>query len=364
MQDRHEGHIQLPRTIIVLAMLSFTVVPAAAQELSPNQIYAQAAPAVVLIIGHGPGVKGSGGTGSIIDANGLVLTNAHVVVEETSQQPYPQLSVYLKPDRVTGNQEKDLSRRVAAHMVAFDRGLDVALLKMDSPVAGAVLQLGDPALVRIGDRMVAIGHPEQGGLWTLTTGVISAEFENFQKIPGKDVFQTEASFNRGNSGGPLLDAYGHQVGVNTSIARKAADGLAITSINFSLKSSVVREWLGRQGVQVAYADMKAVPPIVSVPSVQTPTVPRVTSAPPTSNGTPSKPQAPDVASPPRVEGQAIPPAAAPTAPSKPERSAPETHVPPPPRPYDLDRLVQGLKATEKDLEGLMDEMRSKTRPKD
>lgn len=330
---------------------------ATAEDLSPNQIYAQAAPAVVFIAGHGPGVKGSGGTGSIIDADGLVLTNAHVVVEEGSRQPYPQVSVYLKPERVTGNQEKDLSRRVKARVVAFDRALDVALVKMESPAPGMVMKLGDPGQVRIGDRVVAIGHPEQGGLWTLTTGVISAEFDDFQKIPGKHVFQTETSFNRGNSGGPLLDAYGHQVGVNTSIARKAADGLAITSINFSLKSSVVQTWLKQQGVQVAYAarptegpvaSAPAAPPVAPLPAIPEPSVvPQKPNAPPTPVIPPASP---------RVEAPSAPPVS-------PSRPAPEAQVPPAPHPYDLDRLVQGIEAAEKDLENLMGEMRTKTRPR-
>ena len=76
----------------------------AAQELTPFQIYAQAAPAVVFIAGYGPGQKGNGGTGSVIDPAGLVLTNAHVVIEEGTQQPYPQVAVYFKPERVTGIQ--------------------------------------------------------------------------------------------------------------------------------------------------------------------------------------------------------------------------------------------------------------------
>jgi len=353
--------------LILLAVLFVRPCTASAQELSPYQIYAQAAPAVVFIAGYGPGLKGMGGTGSVIDSSGLVLTNAHVVVEDASHQPFPQLAVYLKPDRVTGNQEKDLSRRIKARVVAFDRALDLALLRLEAPAAGLVpLTLGDPDQVHIGDRVVAIGHPEQGGLWTLTTGVISAEFEDFQKVPGKDVFQTEASFNRGNSGGPLLDAYGHQVGINTSIARQSADGMAIVSINFSLKSSVAQVWLKKQGVQVAYAlrpaDQPAVssstPPAPVTPSVPAPSVPVApTVPPPPATQSPSVPAKPEVPpAPPRVE-------APPALPATPSRPAPETHVPPDPHPYDLDRLVLGLEAAEKDLENMMDEMQRKTRPR-
>src|SRR5262249_54626788 len=81
---------------------------------------------------------------------------------------------------------------------------------------------------------------------TLTTGAISSVVKDFQGVDGKDVFQTEASVNRGNSGGPLIDAWGHMVGINTCISRRAADGLAITAINFSLKSSVPVEWMKKR----------------------------------------------------------------------------------------------------------------------
>jgi serine protease Do len=304
------------------------------------------------------------------------------------------VAVYFKPEKVTGIQEHDLNRRVKSRVVAFDRSLDLALLQLETTPSGiAPLILGDPEQVRIGDRVVAIGHPEQGGLWTLTTGVISSEFEDFQKIPGKNVFQTEASFNRGNSGGPLLDAYGHQVGINTSIARQAADGMAIVSINFSLKSSVAQIWLKKQGVQVVYAirpadqsagsaSVQAVPPVVPTPSVpavpEMPTTPSLPSAPPlpqdpskapssgvpTTPGLPASPTMPPQPSPPSVptvpspaphaKGSTVPP-------GTPSRPGPEAHVPPDPHPYDLDRLVQGLEAAEKDLEDLMGEMQKKTR---
>ena len=127
----------------------------------------------------------------------------------------------------------------------------------------SVVDVSESGRARIGDRVVAIGHPEQGGLWTFTTGVISAEVENFNGVKGKHVFQTETGLNRGNSGGPLLDGEGRMIGVNTAIARVASDGLPITSISFSLKSSVATQWLREQGVGVradAAADWTACSP--------------------------------------------------------------------------------------------------------
>src|SRR4029078_3426485 len=138
---------------------------------------------------------------------------------------------------------------VRAKVVAYSQPLDLALLKLDSVTESLpVINVSESGRVRIGDRVVAIGHPEQGGLWTLTTGVISAEVDNFNGVKGKHVFQTETGLNRGNSGGPLLGGGGRMVGVNTAIARVASDGLPITSISFSLKSSVATQWLMEQGV--------------------------------------------------------------------------------------------------------------------
>ena len=173
-----------------------------AGDLSPREIYESSSPAVVLIMGYShSGQRGTGGTGSIIQQDGLVLTNAHVVIEEHTGQPYPRLTIYLKPDRVTGDRKMDLSRSGKARVVAFSEPLDLALLKLDGPPGPfPVLELDDSDKAEIGDRVVAIGHPEQGGLWTLTTGTISAEFENFNATKGKSVFQTETGLNRGNSG--------------------------------------------------------------------------------------------------------------------------------------------------------------------
>src|SRR5215470_7792571 len=223
---------------------------AGGQDLTPREIYERDSSAVVMIIGYSnSGQRGSGGTGSIIQQDGLVLTNAHVVIEEQTGKPYPRLTIYLKPDRVSGDPKADLSRGGKARVVAFSQPLDLALLKLEGPPGPfPVLELDDSDRIEIGDRVVAIGHPEQGGLWTLTTGTISAEFEDFNATKGKSVFQTETGLNRGNSGGPLLDANGRMIGVNTAIARVAPDGQPITSISFSLKSNVAKQWLREQGV--------------------------------------------------------------------------------------------------------------------
>lgn len=321
--------------LVIFALIGLAVREAG--SYTPKEIYQTIGPGVVLILASDDGRAGSGGTGSIIRADGLVITNAHVVINKETNQPYRRLSLFLKPDRVTGNMDKDLTRRVEGNLLAYDAALDMALLRMENPPAGlTVVSLGDPENAAIGDPVVAIGHPETGGLWTLTTGTISAEIENFNGVKGKDIFQTETSLNRGNSGGPLLDGRGAMVGVNTLISRKAADGLTITSINFAVKSSVARRWLATQDVTVPYESPTQSPP-ASVP------------APPPAVEKPVTPAQKSEA------GAKIPPLDA----KKPvTEEKPAAQILTEKRPYDLDRLIADRM---KEMEDLMKEMQKKFR---
>jgi len=308
-----------------------------AGDLTPREIYERSSPAVVMIIGYSNSdQRGTGGTGSIIRQDGLVLTNAHVVIEEQTGKPYPRLTIYLKPDRVTGDRKVDFSRSGKARVVAFSQPLDLALLKLDGPPGPfPVLELDDSDRTEIGDRVVAIGHPEQGGLWTLTTGTISAEFDNFNATQGKSVFQTETGLNRGNSGGPLLDTYGRMIGVNTAIARVAPDGLPITSISFSLKSNVAKRWLREQGVSAQEA---------LAPSDTSSLDKSVVRSTPLSSGQTTQ----------AAKSPAVPMIASPSPPPE----APAQTVTSP-RPYNLDRLISERSRAEAELEDMIKEMRGK-----
>jgi serine protease Do len=237
----------------IAAAVTFSSLTAFA--LPPKEIYKKAGPAVTLILGSDDGRQGSSGTGSIVTPEGKVITNAHVVLNQAGR-PYKTIYVYLKPPKITGDNAKDLTNRYKGRVLAFSPPdeLDLAVIQIESaPASLPTINFANPNNVEVGDEVVAIGHPEQGGLWTLTTGTVSTVILNFNGVKGKDVFQTEASVNRGNSGGPLLDEQGNMVGINTMIARQAADGLTITSVNFSLKSSVAVLWLGGQGMGLAYA---------------------------------------------------------------------------------------------------------------
>ncbi len=225
-----------------------------ALAMTPRQIYKTKAPGVVLIVASEKNAaSASAGTGSIIQADGTIITNCHVIFDTSTDTPFESIHVFLKPKRVTGDMNKDLSRHFAGKVIAYDKNLDLALVKMIKPPANlTVITLGNPGQLGPGDETIAIGHPEQGGLWTITRGVIGAEIDNFKGVRGKDVFQMDTSLNRGNSGGPLFDIRGYQVGVNTAIARKGANGIAITGVNFALKASVVKKWAASQKVLLAY----------------------------------------------------------------------------------------------------------------
>jgi serine protease Do len=297
---------------------------AAAPVLTAKEIYQKDAPSVVLILAGRPTGQGELGTGSVIDAQGRVLTNAHVVIDDKTGAPYPQVRVYLKPAKITGDPKEDLADPITAKVARYDRALDLAVLSLDRAPRVPALNLGDDAGVETGDPVVAIGHPEQGGLWTLTQGVVSTVLADLGGVPGKDAFQTDASINRGNSGGPLIDRSGTIIGINTSMARKAADGLTITSVNFSIKSSVARRWLGGDERPAAVASA----PAESAPAAAAP-----------------------VAAAPRADDHAAP-APAPVATLPP---APKTQpvIVTPAKPYVAEDLVQ---KEMKELEDMGDEM--------
>lgn len=342
---RYKGAALLAHSGVLWVIVGLILCIAAPVEAStPAQIYATAAPAVVLVVASSEDGAMSG-TGSIIDPSGLVLTNSHVIFDREAKAPYRKLWVFLRPDRVTGNDKTDLTRRLQATLVAHDPELDLALLKVEGSTSTLpVLPMGDPASIAIGSHVLAIGHPEQGGLWSLTTGVISAEWENFTQVPGKHVFQTETGLNRGNSGGPLIDENGQQIGVNTSMARKAKDGLAITSISFAVKSSVAKEWLAKQGVQVAYA--KSFPPAGQGKDSAAPQVGG--TAQPTDSG-------------PRQALPSAKPQPAKVLENQPEAKPEAGPGLPPVRPFSLDRLMRGLAQVSEDLESQMDQMQEEIR---
>jgi len=153
--------------------------------------------------GDGGGMRGQGlGSGFILAADGLILTNHHVVANATD------IRVRLTDDR-----------EYVAKVVGKDAATDVALIKLTSPPKGLVpVVLGDSDALRQGDFALALGSPF-GLRETATLGIISAKHRGGVNSgnPFDDFLQTDAAINSGNSGGPLFNLRGEVVGINTAI---------------------------------------------------------------------------------------------------------------------------------------------------
>src|SRR6266403_3646429 len=186
------------------------------------------------------------GSGFIMNGNGYILTNNHVVDESTEVQ------VKLGD-----------GREFTAKVVGRDPKTDIALLKIDA--AGLpVIPLGDSSALQVGEPVMAIGNPF-GLEETVTTGIVSATGRVIGGGPYDDFIQTDASINPGNSGGPLINARGQVIGINTAIVSRSGGSVGIGfAIPVNLAKPVVtqlasagrvtRGWLG-VGIQSLTADL-------------------------------------------------------------------------------------------------------------
>jgi putative serine protease PepD len=197
-------------------------------RLAPTQVgrvYDAAAPGVVSVQA-GP----ASGTGFVVNRDGTLVTNAHVVGSaETAQVSFG-----------------DSGRTVAAEVLGTDVSSDLAVLRVDPGSVNGLrpLQLANSERVRVGDAVVAVGNPF-GLDRTATAGIVSAVGREIRAPDGfqiDHVIQTDAPINPGNSGGPLLDARGRVIGVNTQIAT-GGSGSGNVGIGFAVPSNTVREVL-------------------------------------------------------------------------------------------------------------------------
>jgi len=131
-----------------------------------------------------------------------------------------------------------------AKIVGFDEPTDVALLKVDADARALTpLDLGDSERVQVGDAVVAIGNPF-GLERSVTAGIVSAlqrTIESPAETPIDRVIQTDAQINQGNSGGPLLNAAGQVIGVNTQIATGSANEIGNVGIGFAVPVNTIRD---------------------------------------------------------------------------------------------------------------------------
>ncbi len=161
------------------------------------------------------------GTGFIVDKNGYIITNDHVI------ENADRIKVRMPGD------ETDYH----AHVIGFDKETDVAVLKIEAKQPLVPVQIGNSDSVQVGDWVIAIGSPF-GLQATVTAGIVSAE-RTSRDLPGAGSFQnflqTDAAINPGNSGGPLLNIRGEVIGVNTMIATRSG---SYEGIGFALPSNM------------------------------------------------------------------------------------------------------------------------------
>jgi putative serine protease PepD len=199
------------------------------KETRINQIYERVNAGVVSIQVR-TGSSGASGSGFVVDGNGTIVTNDHVVEDATS--------VRVRFD--------DKGQPIPAKVVGTDPSSDLAVLHVDPSKADLhPLTLADSRNVTVGDNAIAIGYP-LGLDRTATAGIISGLGRTIQAPNGftiDNVIQTDAPINPGNSGGPLLDDRGRVIGVNSQIATAGSQGSV--GIGFAVPSNTVRDVIPR-----------------------------------------------------------------------------------------------------------------------
>ncbi len=149
------------------------------------------------------------GSGFVIDANGVVITNNHVVGDAN------EIMVIFTD-----------GRKLKATVIGKDAKVDVAVLKVTSDKLLKTVKFGDSDKMRVGDGVMAVGNPFGLGE-TVTAGIISARNRNIDSGPYDNFLQTDAAINKGNSGGPLFNMAGEVIGINTAILSPTGGSIGI-----------------------------------------------------------------------------------------------------------------------------------------
>jgi S1-C subfamily serine protease len=223
-------------TAVATEPVSFET-PSDTGSRSVGAIYTKASPAVVQVTSSvvtqtffGEQRGEALGSGFVIDMDGHIVTNYHVIEGA---------------DEVFVNFSQD--DRIKATVVGTDPQTDIALLKIDAHRrALAPSEIGNSTFVQVGDEVVAIGNPF-GLDRTVTSGIVSAlqrQIISPANYPIDKIIQTDAAINRGNSGGPLLNADGEVIGVNTQIATGGSGSEGNVGIGFAIPINTVMGVVG------------------------------------------------------------------------------------------------------------------------
>jgi len=222
--------------------------PSTDSEKAFSTIYSQVSPSVVSINVSGTSSDGSqfqaAGTGFVIDQQGHIVTNDHVVDSADN------IEVNMLDGTI-----------VKADVVGVDRDSDLAVIKVDVPAAELKpVTLGDSDKLFIGETTLAIGSPFNQR-WTLTTGIVSALDRTISGQTQYSVgaaIQTDAAINPGNSGGPLLNLQGEVIGVNSQILSQSNSS---SGVGFAIPSNLVKrvsqEIISTGKVQYSYLGISA-----------------------------------------------------------------------------------------------------------
>jgi len=171
---------------------------------------------------RGPHRQKSLGSGFVVDREGYILTNNHVV--ENGDKIVVRLS-----------NEKEFE----AKLVGRDAKTDIAVIKIDADIDLSTAPLGDSDQLEVGEWVLAIGNPF-GLEHSVTAGIVSAKGRNIGAGPYDNFIQTDASINPGNSGGPLINLRGEVVGINTAIFSRGGGNIGI---GFAIPINLVKELL-------------------------------------------------------------------------------------------------------------------------
>ena len=218
----------------------------AAEEQLLVDLYERVSPSVVNIAAS-TAFGGGTGSGFVLDSNGHIVTNNHVI------EGAEQILVRFADDTL-----------VEAELVGADADSDLAVIRVDVPMdLLREVRLGDSSALRVGQRAIAVGNPF-GFEQTMTTGIISALGRVVRQESGfslPQLIQTDAAINPGNSGGPLLNARGEVIGVNTLIFSNSGSS---SGIGFAVPVNTVKRvvpsliatgryddpWLGISGLSI------------------------------------------------------------------------------------------------------------------
>jgi serine protease Do len=189
------------------------------------------------------------GSGFIVSADGYVVTNNHVITAEGGRSEVESITVTM-PD----------GDEYPAKLVGRDAASDLAVLKITTPKPLPFVKFGDSRNARVGDWIIAIGNPfGLGG--TVTSGIISAVYRNTGTGSAYDRYlQTDASINRGNSGGPMFDMKGQVIGINNAIFSPTGGSVGIGfAIPAEIAAPIVEKLKSGQVIERGYLGVRIQP---------------------------------------------------------------------------------------------------------